>query len=268
MEQDNNYIIEGGVEGKKRLNVLSSILNDYTRQLLLLNGSIEGQSLLDVGSGGGNVAIMAAGLVGQKGSVTAVDFDSDIIALAKQDAQALGIPNITYRVQNVYDLDYSGSFDIAYARFLLSHLHDPAAVLHKLLESLKPGGRIIIEDIDFSGHFCYPALKAFYDYLYYFVTAARNNGHNAHIGLSLFDMFTAVGIQDIQFDVIQPYFNKGQGKWMAYYTMDRIRTTLRKQSLATETKIEQTLAELKTFTEDESTIISLPRIFRVWGRKS
>ncbi len=267
MKKGNNYIIEGGAEGKKRLHVLSEILSEYTRQLLLREGSIEGQSVLDVGSGSGDVAIMAAGLVGQSGSVTAVDFDRDIITLAEQDTEVKGISNIRYIAQDVHNLDYSGLFDIVYARFLLSHLQDPVRVLHKLMESLKPGGRIIIEDIDFSGHFCYPPSKAFDDYLHYFATAAGNNGHNAHIGLSLFSMFTGAGVKDVQFDVIQPCFNKGQGKWMAYYTMDRIRAALLKQDLATESEMEQTLAKLKAFTEDESTIISLPRVFRVWGRR-
>jgi ubiquinone/menaquinone biosynthesis C-methylase UbiE len=267
MDQDNHYIIEGGAAGKKRLQVLAGVLEAYTKELLLSEGTIAGKSFLDAGSGGGHVATMAAGLVGPQGKVTAVDFDEEIIDLASQDAAAMQLANISYRTLNAYDLDYAGAFDIAYARFLLSHLQDPALVLAKLRDSLKPNGRLIIEDIDFSGHFCYPAHQAFDDYLHYFVTAARNNGHNAHIGLSLFELFTAAGIRDIRFDVIQPYFSKGQGKWMAYYTMDRIKTTVVKQALATEQEIENTLEALKTFTQEETTIISLPRIFRVWGRR-
>ncbi len=267
MHQEDQYIIEGGAAGKKRLHVLAEVLQRYTEALLLSEGSIEGKKLLDAGTGGGNVAVMAARLVGAQGQVTAVDFDEEIIALARQDAEQMKLNNITYRKLNAYDLDYTGEFDIAYSRFLLSHLQEPSRVLERLWTGLRPGGRLLVEDIDFSGHFCYPACAAFDRYLDYFVRAAGHNGHNANIGLSLFDLFEKAGLRDIRFDVVQPYFNKGDGKWMAYYTMDRIKATVLKQGLATEKDIDRTLAELKTFTEDEGTLMSLPRIFRVWAYK-
>lgn len=140
-------------------------------------------------------------------------------------------------------------------------------VLRKMLQALKPGGQLIVEDIDFSGHFCHPPCKAFDLYQQYFVTAAKNNGQNSNIGLSLFEMFTQAGVQNIKFDVIQPCFSEGQGKWMAYYTMDKIKDTVLKQGLASEEEIERVLRELEEFTNEKSTIMSLPRIFRVGGGK-
>jgi ubiquinone/menaquinone biosynthesis C-methylase UbiE len=266
--QENDYIISGGQEGKSRLNVLSDILSSYTKTLLEKDGPISGKTFLDVGCGGGNVSLMAARMVGETGSVTGIDFDKEIISLAQKDAVKEGIKNITFEAISAEDITYNNQFDIVYARFLLSHLKSPMQVLQNMARNAKPGGKIIVQDVHFSGHFCYPPCKAFDDYLYYYTTTAKNNDQNPEIGSSLFQLFYQAKISDIKFETIQPSFNTGAGKWMAYLTMDKIKDTVIKQGLANAEEIEEVLAELEEFTKDEQTIISLPRIFTVWGIKN
>ncbi len=263
----NNYIIEGGKEGKKRLDVMAEILNTDTLKLITGNEDLSGKSFLDLGCGGGNLALEVAGLVGENGHVTAIDFDAEIIRLAQADADRKAISNITFKAANAYEIDFNNEFDIVYSRFLLSHLQEPALVINKMLRALKPGGRIIIEDIDFSGHYCYPACEAFDLYVQYFTAAARNNEQDPHIGLSLFQLFQDAGVADIAFDVVQPSHNKGRGKWMAYFTMDKIKEAVIEQGLSTVKDIADILEKLADFTKDERSIISMPRIFRAWGKK-
>jgi ubiquinone/menaquinone biosynthesis C-methylase UbiE len=269
MKNENNYIIKGGEEGKKRLGLLSEILETYTRSFIKSVVNLKGKRFLDVGSGGGHVSLMASDMVGQEGQVTAIDFDAEIIKLAAGDAKELGIENIIYRTLDAYALDYENEFDIVFARFLLSHLQNPEIVLNKMISSVKKGGAVIIEDIDFSGHFCYPHSDAFMDYVNYFSKASQNNGQHPDIGKQLLSMLKDQNqLYDIRFDVIQPVFKSGDGKWMAYITMDKIKETLLQQGLANQDDIEKTLSELKQFTEDKNSIISLPRIFRVSCLKS
>lgn len=268
MQSSNHYIIKGGEEGKSRLNVLAEVLRSSTRSLLESAGDLKGKRFLDVGSGGGHVSLLAAELVGPEGHVTAIDFDPVIIGLAEKDAEQLGIGNISYLAMDAYSLEYENEFDVAYSRFLLSHLQQPEVVLSKLARSVRSGGKVIVEDIDFSGHFCHPSCDAFSAYVNYYSTISRNNGQNPHIGLSLPGMFkSAPQLDDIRFEVIQPCFDRGNGKWMAYFTMDKIKETVIKQGLADQSTIEKLLSDLKQFTEDERSIISLPRIFRVSGAK-
>lgn len=267
METENEYIITGGEEGKKRLNVLSDVLYASTKMLLELNDVSPGKTFLDVGCGGGNVSLMAAGMVGDTGKVVAVDFDEEIILLDKKDAIARNATNISYLTQSVYDIDFENEFDVVYARFLLSHLTDPLKVLKQMLLSAKPGGRIVVEDIHFSGHFCHPANAAFDKYVSLFTEAGFKRGQNPEIGAELLSLFEAAGIGQVNFEVILPTFNKGGGKWMAYITMDKIKDTVLHLSLADQQTIDSVLAELEAFTLDEHNIMSLPRIFRVWGVK-
>jgi ubiquinone/menaquinone biosynthesis C-methylase UbiE len=263
-----DYIISGGEEGKKRLNVLSEVLSIHTKALLETDGNISGIRMLDLGCGGGNVALMAAQMVGEKGHVTAIDFDSEIISLAQQDAVANGIENVSFQAQSAYDIAFDDTFDISYSRFLLSHLQQPLQVLKHMIRATKAGGKIIVEDVQFSGHFCYPACDAFDTYLQYYTTAAINNGHNPEMGPMLAGLFHEAGIEHIKLDVIQPAFHKGPGKWMGYITLEKIKPMLLKQGLADEETINNTLAGLEAFTQNEQSIISLPRIFRVVGYKS
>lgn len=267
MNTTGNYIIEGGEEGKKRLDVLSGVLYPYTRSLLERNGLAPGMSFLDAGCGGGHVALMAGEMVGQAGGVTAVDFDERIIALNKQDAGEQGVSNISYAAMDAYNISYSDEFDMAYARFLLSHLTDPQHVLKNMAAGVKPGGKVIVEDIHFSGHFCHPACTAFDEYVMLFTETASKRKQNANIGPELPAMFVKAGLKDVGFDVIQPVFNTGSGKWMAWITLDKIKEAVIAQGLADLPAIQTILGELETFTKDEATIISLPRIFRVWGTR-
>lgn len=267
MQQTGNYIISGGIEGKKRLHILSDILEPYTKPLLHNNGLIKGASFFDVGCGGGGVTLMAAKMVGDTGRVTAIDFDEEIISLDKKDAKNRHIKNTSYHAQSAYEINYSNEFDIVYSRFLLSHLQEPQLVLNNMLRSAKPGGRIVVEDIQFSGHFCHPACNAFEQYLSLFTATAQQRGQNANIGPHLVSMFKTAGIQQINFDVIQPAFNAGPGKQMAYITMDKIKSAVISEGLVDAKTVNTILKELEAFTIDESSIISLPRIFRVWGIK-
>ena len=261
------YIISGGKEGKSRLNVLSEALYPYTSSLLASQGVVSGMSFLDLGCGGGNVSLLAAQMVGNTGTVHGIDFDEAIIALARQDAAAAGAANVTFTAMSATGINYHNEYDIVYSRFLLSHLTDPLSVLQKMAAAVKPGGKVIVEDTHFSGHFCYPACAAFDKYVQYYTTSSIRNGHDPEIGPSLFSLFHRAGLGNIGFDVILPAFSTGPGKWMAVYTLDKIRDTLIAQGIADAESIARQLHELEAFTKDEQTIMSLPHIFRVWGTK-
>lgn len=260
-----DYVIAGGQEGKERLNVLSRVMNPYTKELLLHLGLKKGSYFLDNGCGGGNVAMMVAEIVDSEGKVTGTDNDADIVALAQKDVAQKNLHNVQLIHTSAYDLSFKKEFDIVYARFLLSHLNDPIAALQKMKDAAKQGGRIIIEDIQFSGHFCYPGNKAFNEYIHLYTEAVKKRGADANIGPVLPQLFKEAGITNIGFDVIQPSFQTGEGKWMAYITLDKIKNSIIHAGLANEAAIATLLQELETFTKDENSVISLPRIFRTYG---
>jgi hypothetical protein len=81
-------------------------------------------------------------------------------------------------------------------------------------------------------------------------------------------MLRSAGIQDIELNVVQPVHMHGEGKLMAPLTMSRISDALTAEGLATVDEAQQILTELNHVAADSETVISLPRVFQVWGKRA
>jgi hypothetical protein len=81
-------------------------------------------------------------------------------------------------------------------------------------------------------------------------------------------MFLDTDLADVEFEVIQPTFRQGQGKQMAAVTMEHIREAVVGAGLASDDEITEVVAELNAFAENPRTLMSLPRIFQVWGKRA
>ena len=260
------YAIRGGNEGKERLDVLARVLLPTTTQLLDHVGLIRGMKCLDIGCGGGHVTILMARTIGPEGRVIGADTDAKILALAREDAKAAKATNVEFQQQDACAGLWHNEFDVAYARFLLSHLNEPGNCLAAMVEACLPGGTIVIEDTDFAGSFCYPPCAAYERYKELYQELVERRGGDANIGPKLPTMLRRAGIQDIQLNVIQPAHVDGEGKLMASLTMARISDALTAEGLAAESEAQQILTQLNHLAADRETVISLPRIFQVWGK--
>lgn len=262
------YAIRGGKEGKARLDLLARVMLPTTTQLLDCVGLIRAMKCVDVGCGGGHVALLMASKVGPEGRVIGTDTDGEILALARQDAEAANVTNVKFQQLDACACLRHEKFDVAYARFLLSHLNEPENCLAAMVEACLPGGRIVIEDTDFAGSFCYPTCAAYDRYKQLYQELVQRRGGDPNIGAKLPAMLRRAGIQRVELNVIQPAHIHGEGKLMAPLTMSRISDALTAEELATEDEVGQILTELNRATADCETVISLPRIFQVWGKRA
>ena len=266
-EAGQRYAIRGGHEGKGRLNLLAQVMLPTTWQLLDRVGLIRGMKCLDVGCGGGHVAISMARVVGPEGLVIGTDTDAEILALAKEDAEAANVTNVKFQQLDACACLWREEFNLAYARFLLSHLNEPENCLAAMLEACAPGGTIVIEDTDFAGSFCYPTCAAYERYKELYQELVQRRGGDPNIGPKLPAMLRQAGIEGVEFNVIQPAHIRGESKLMAPFTMSRISDALTSEGLATEGEVQQILTELNHVAADSETVMSLPRIFQVWGQR-
>src|SRR5690606_27005614 len=99
--------------------------------------------------------------------------------------------------------------DVVYARFILSHLRDPASVLAKVRRVIRPGGVIIVEDVDFRGHFSYPQNDAYDRYVEVYTALGRLRGVDAHIGARLPSLLAEAGYTGAGLRLIQPAATSG-----------------------------------------------------------
>lgn len=101
----------------------------------------QGQQVLDLGSGTGYPALLAAQVVGPQGRVVGIDLADDMLAAARRKAGRLGRSNVEFRTGDVTTLPFpSGSFDAVTSRFCLMFLPEIPKAVAEIARVLKPGG--------------------------------------------------------------------------------------------------------------------------------
>lgn len=105
-----------------------------------------GQRVMDFGCGMGDVAMLAARLVGPSGEVVAVERDARTINRARQRAAAAGLKNINFVQTDIAQFSPESLFDAAVGRYILQFLPDPAAVLRSLAKQIRSGGVVAFQE--------------------------------------------------------------------------------------------------------------------------
>jgi ubiquinone/menaquinone biosynthesis C-methylase UbiE len=262
----NPYVIQGGRHGKERLRLLSSVMGPTTERLLNRIGLRPGLHGLDLGCGGGDVTRELARRVGPAGRVVGIDRDETILQLDREELQSDPLPNLSFRAGDAEDLQEQASYDLVYARFLLTHLPRRDRALQGMLRALRPGGVVVIEEVDFGGHFCHPDCPAFRRYVELYQQVVLRRGGDPFLGPKLPRMLIEAGVRDVQVEVVQPAFLEGPGKLIAAVTLERTADSIRDTGLASAEEMGRLIGELHAAAADARQLLSLPRVFQVWGR--
>lgn len=260
------YIIDGGLKGRGRLRLLSRIMAPTTNGLFDRVGIPEGAQCLDTGCGGGDVALEMARRVGPNGRVVGVDIDATVIEIARGEALERGVTNAEFQVADINNRFADRAFDVVFARFVLTHMTRPERVVENMLAALRPGGLILVEDIDFRGHFCHPPSAAFQRYMELYTMVARNHGGDPNIGPRLPSLLSLSGATQVQVSAAAPCALDGEMKLIAQITMEKIADAVIEAELATADEIHEIVAELDRYARDTTTVMSMPRIVHSWGR--
>lgn len=263
------YAISGGAAGRERLRVLAGTLHQTTGALFDRLGFGAGLRALDVGCGGGDVTCELARRADPGGSAIGIgiDIDETKLVLAREEAAAQGVTNVTFHPLDISRQRPEGAFDVVYVRFVLTHLADPADALATCLGVLRPGGLLVVEDIDVAGFFAWPETLAFRRYLTLYERVVRRRGGDPNIGLRLPVMLADAGCEQIELQIVQPAGTHGDVKLINPLTLEQIADAVLHDGLASREELGALITELYRFAADPRTVTGLARVFQVWGRR-
>jgi SAM-dependent methyltransferase len=143
----NTYALGSGDHEQQRLELQAAVLNEPTERCLRAAGLEPCMRVLDLGCGVGDVAMLAARIVGSGGEVVAGGRDPALLETARRRVEREGLP-VRFVEADVTELDLDGEspFDAAIGRLILEHLSDAVAALRAAASHVRPGGIVAFQE--------------------------------------------------------------------------------------------------------------------------
>lgn len=139
------YVLDPAWHAERaRLENISALYDPGTAELCDRLGLAPGWRCLDAGAGTGGVARMFAERVGPDGEVLAVDADTRFLE------PLAGGPLSVRRMDITAEPLPEGRFDLVHSRLVLEHLASPEPVVRSMARAARPGGWVLLEDLDWS----------------------------------------------------------------------------------------------------------------------
>ena len=241
-------------------------LTPHTERLFRDAGIGLGHRVLDVGSGVGDVALIAARLVGPSGEVLGIERDPRSAAKAGARMAEAGLRNVSFTQRDAGEFPGDRPFDAVVGRYILMFLPDPVAILRSVSRVVRPGGVIAFQE---------PCWKSFLEQAArmplwsiaasLLVETFRRSGTSVEMGPALSTIFPAAGLPTpaISRDTLV-----GAESWLPD-CLHSIRPRMEELNISLvrlgelETLAERLQAEVKAF----KATTPLPDLISAWSRK-
>jgi SAM-dependent methyltransferase len=194
MTDSRDYPLGYSDEEARRLAAQAALLEDITADVFRRAGLRPGMKVLDVGSGVGDVAFLAANMVGPDGAVLGIDRAPSSVETARRRAAALAVRQVRFEQADLATFETAESFDAIVGRLVLLYLPDPVAVVRQLSRHLRPGGVVAFQEYDISQVSQVPAGELFVKASRWLLEAFTAGGVELDMGTRLYSTLLHAGL--------------------------------------------------------------------------
>lgn len=189
-----NYALGHSEQELERLSHQGQAFAPFTNHLFEQAGIGPGMRILDVGSGAGDVAFLAAELVGPSGNVIGVDRVGAAVEWATARASSREIKNVTFLEGDPAVMPFDQKFDALVGRLVLMYYPDPVGAIQRLARHVRPGGLMVFQEFDMGNCRSLPAVTTFERALGWMKQTLSATGARIQLGLELYPIFLAAGL--------------------------------------------------------------------------
>lgn len=193
-EQRADYALGHSGKELERLERQARLVDPITRRFFSAAGIVPGMRVLDAGSGAGDVAILAADLVGATGEVVGVDRSAVALERARARAASRSLKNVSFHEGDLRAVKSDRPFDAVIGRYVLMFQSDPTGALRDLAVHVRPGGVAVFHEIDWNGFRCTPAVPSYLKARDWIVATLSRTGAQPHMGIKLAATFIGAGL--------------------------------------------------------------------------
>jgi ubiquinone/menaquinone biosynthesis C-methylase UbiE len=189
-----SYVLGHSDRELERLRLQAELIDPITRQFLIEAGIGPGMSVLDIGSGAGDVAFLAAELVGSAGRVSGVDRATAALDRARARAAEKSLTNVAFHESDLSTMSFDRPFDAAIGRYVLCFQPEPASLLRSIARLVRPGGVIVFHEPDRELMRSFPSAPTYDRACQWVSEVYRRSGVDVRMGIKLYSTFLAAGL--------------------------------------------------------------------------
>jgi ubiquinone/menaquinone biosynthesis C-methylase UbiE len=176
---------------------------------LLSTGLAEGMAALDAGCGPGLITAMMAEVVGAGGSVVGLDVSDTRLAEAR--TLCSGLPQCRFVQADVRQTGLpDNSFDYVWSQFLFEYLPNPEPALTELIRVTRPGGRVVVADVDGPGDLNWPFPEDLREGLQKLSAVVAKTGFDVQVGRKMFHLFRRAGLRQVRVHLAPLHVTAGE----------------------------------------------------------
>jgi SAM-dependent methyltransferase len=269
VEQSSPYVLGGTQTEQQRLLTQAEDYKPRARSLLADIKIQPGWRVIDMGCGPIGILDLLSESVGPEGEVLGLEREARFAEMARLEVAERGLRNVKI-VQA--DALHSGleknSFDLVHERLLMINLSARDALVSEMVTLTRPGGTVVLEDVDNVSWLCEPAHPSWNVLLDTFHTVHKAGGGDGFIGRRLPNYLRTVGLSNVQTNVHVEAIGLGQYRRTHLVSLiDSIRDKVTAMRLLTERQLNDHMDALLKHLENPDTTVIDKLLVQAWGQK-